>query len=415
MVARGGLHPLPGELRRQRRGRDGARQGPRAGAPPDHAAGPARRRDSRLPLSARPAGDGRGPRGLGRVRLSQQHLDPARVLGDEVVGFFDVFDTRERDYNEVRPFLSSAARTVADALRNAAPDAEPAPEQRRPPRARRAERPARRDGGSRAPGAHRLGAPARHPRRRGLRHLGASRATSLRCLASFDSRGWDAGEIGKERSLPDYPSVRRGTVRRRPARDRRPRGRRSERARARDRTAAGATGAWSRCRSWSKGAPSGSSTSSTPRCATSRGSSTSSATWAGCSAAALEKAGLIERLESGNRDLRLLVDSGLEFGSSLDVDAVIVKVAERILTVSQAEMCDVYGVVGEDAEILYVGGRTRRSHHTRHAVRDARTSPCSTKARTARRPVIVLDVLADPSSTAADRARRRDAGATGRP
>ncbi len=36
-----------------------------------------------------------------------------------MVGFFDVFDTRERDYNEVRPFLSSAARTVADALRNA--------------------------------------------------------------------------------------------------------------------------------------------------------------------------------------------------------------------------------------------------------------------------------------------------------
>ena len=31
----------------------------------------------------------------------------------------DVFDTVERDYNEVRGFLTSAARTVADALQNA--------------------------------------------------------------------------------------------------------------------------------------------------------------------------------------------------------------------------------------------------------------------------------------------------------
>ncbi len=86
----------------------------------------------------------------------------------------------------------------------------------------------------------------------------------------------------------------------------------------------------------------------------------------------------MERLESGNRDLRLLVDSGLEFGSSLDVDAVIVKVAERILTVSQADMCDVYGVVGEDAEILvrrWAHDADRTIPGTRYA--HARTSPCS--------------------------------------
>ena len=44
-------------------------------------------------------------------------------------------------------------------------------------------------------------------------------------------------------------------------------------------------------------------------------------------AGSFEKAMLVERLEGGNRDLRLLVDSGLEFGATLDVDAVLRTVA----------------------------------------------------------------------------------------
>ena len=75
------------------------------------------------------------------------------MAGDEVVGFVDIFDTRERDYNEVRPFLISAARTVADALRGRS--ARPAAEQRGPPRAHRSERPAGRDRGPGTSGAHR--------------------------------------------------------------------------------------------------------------------------------------------------------------------------------------------------------------------------------------------------------------------
>ena len=60
-------------------------------------------------------------------------------------------------------------------------------------------------------------------------------------------------------------------------------------------------------------------------------------------AGSFEKAMLVERLESGNRDLRLLVDSGLEFGATLDVDAVLGTVAARIVEVSNADLCDVYG------------------------------------------------------------------------
>ena len=54
----------------------------------------------------------------------------------------------------------------------------------------------------------------------------------------------------------------------------------------------------------------------------------------------------MERLKSGNRDLRLHVDSGLEFGASLDVDAVLRTVAERILAVSDADCPDVFGEDG---------------------------------------------------------------------
>ena len=41
------------------------------------------------------------------------------VSAGQVVGMIDLFDVRERDYNDVRWFLPEAGRTVADAMRNA--------------------------------------------------------------------------------------------------------------------------------------------------------------------------------------------------------------------------------------------------------------------------------------------------------
>ena len=41
------------------------------------------------------------------------------VSNDQIVGLIDLYDVHERDFNEVRWFLPEAARTVADALRNA--------------------------------------------------------------------------------------------------------------------------------------------------------------------------------------------------------------------------------------------------------------------------------------------------------
>ena len=97
------------------------------------------------------------------------------VSNDEVVGLIDLFDSRERDYNDVRWFLREAGRTVADALRNARPARRAAPRQRG----------ARESSSSSATGSTRPGtleelagssrAPARHPRGRGLRHLAGRR------------------------------------------------------------------------------------------------------------------------------------------------------------------------------------------------------------------------------------------------
>ena len=76
-------------------------------------------------------------------------------------------------------------------------------------------------------------------------------------------------------------------------------------------------------------------------------------------AGSFEKAMLVERLEQGNRDLSLLVDSSLEFGATLDVDAVLRTVAARILEVSEADLCDVFRLDGDEvgaARLAGVGG-----------------------------------------------------------
>ena len=75
-------------------------------------------------------------------------------------------------------------------------------------------------------------------------------------------------------------------------------------------------------------------------------------------AGSFEKAMLVERLEQGNRDLSLLVDSSLEFGATLDVDAVLRAVAERLLEVSEADLCDVFQLDGDEVEILVSLGST---------------------------------------------------------
>ena len=115
-------------------------------------------------------------------------------------------------------------------------------------------------------------------------------------------------------------------------------------------------------------------------------------------AGSFEKAMLVERLESGNRDLRLLVDSGLEFSGTLEVGAVLRTVAERILEVSSADLCDVYRLDGDEIEILLAIGQ---DYDVDPAGARYPFSECGTLIRAARdrRPVLCQDVFSDPAAT----------------
>ena len=206
LVARGGVSPLPRERRRQRRGRRGPRQHPAPRLLPGHRAGASRDREI-LVISS-----------LDDERVTDYERDDylewdfhsaasvPLVSNDEVVGLIDLFDSQPRDFNDVRPFLREAGRTVADALRNAELLA----------RLRRGNAALRElvELGDRLNEAGTLEDLAREVAER-LRSLLAADDCDiwqvdggvLRCLASVDSRGWDADEVGSERELATYEAT----------------------------------------------------------------------------------------------------------------------------------------------------------------------------------------------------------------
>ena len=128
------------------------------------------------------------------------------ISNDQVVGLIDIFDVRERDYGEVHWFLPEAARTVADALRNADLLAG----------LRRGNTALRElvELGDRLNEAGTLEELAKAVAER-LRDVLAAEDCDiwqvdgdvLRCLASVDSHGWDADEVGSERPLGEYEAT----------------------------------------------------------------------------------------------------------------------------------------------------------------------------------------------------------------
>jgi diguanylate cyclase (GGDEF)-like protein/excisionase family DNA binding protein len=64
-------------------------------------------------------------------------------------------------------------------------------------------------------------------------------------------------------------------------------------------------------------------------------------------AGAFENALLMEQLEDSNQTLGLLVESGMEFGATLDRDQVLESVARRLCAATAAPNCDVFTVHGE--------------------------------------------------------------------
>ena len=61
-------------------------------------------------------------------------------------------------------------------------------------------------------------------------------------------------------------------------------------------------------------------------------------------AGAFENALLMERLEESNQTLGLLVESGIEFGATLDRDEVLESVARRLCAATSAPNCDIFSL-----------------------------------------------------------------------
>lgn len=321
------------------------------------------------------------------------------VSNDRAVGAIDLFDVRERDYNDVRWFLPEAARTVADALRNADLLAE----------LRRGNAALRElvELGDRLNEAGTLEELARAVAER-LRTVLAAEGCDiwqvdggvLRCLASVDIQGWDAEEVGSERELAAYEDTIAALAA-------------DEPIVVGDLDAAdlGETERQA-YRRWGfrsmvslplvvDGRPIGLIDIFDSKVRDYTGHLDVIRNVGRLLAGSFEKAMLVERLERGNRDLRLLVDSGMEFGATLEVGAVLHSVAERIVEVSSADLCDVYRLDGDEIEILLAIGEDYGDDPTglRYPL-DA----CGALLRAARerQPVYCLDVFDDPRVTEQD-------------
>jgi diguanylate cyclase (GGDEF)-like protein/excisionase family DNA binding protein len=317
------------------------------------------------------------------------------VSNDHVVGLIDLYDIHDRDFNEVRWFLPDAARTIADALRNA--------ELLAGLRLGNAALRELVELGDRLNEAGTLEELAMAVAERLRMVLDAEDCDIwqvdgdvLRCLASVDSNGWDAEEVGTERDLSQYPTTIRAL-------------------RADEPLVVGdfESGELSELelasyRRWKYqsgvslplvvgGRPIGLIDVFDTRVRDYTVHLDLIRNVGRLLAGSFEKAMLVERLERSNDDLRMLADSALEFGASLDVDAVLRTAAERILEVSGADYCDVLRIDGEEVEVLL-------------SVGDWEVSPVGTRYRVAEysafmealqtlRPVSRPDILNDERMT----------------
>src|SRR5450830_349803 len=322
------------------------------------------------------------------------------IAGDEVVGMIDIFDTVERDYNEVRGFLTSAARTIADAHQNAHLMGS-----LRQSNAALRELVELSDQFSEAESLQQLARIVAGRLRAILEaedcDIWGIEGERLKCLASVDSRGWDAEEVGSERDLAVYEATIAALTANEPIV-------------IGDLEAASLTEEeMAAYRRWGyrsmvslplvvEGRPIGLIDVFDTKVRDYTGMLDLIRNVGRLLAGAFEKAMLMERLESGNRDLRLLVDSGLEFGATLDVDAVLSTVAQRIVAVSEADLCDVYGLDGDDVQILVsLGSGVGEAAVGRRYARDEFST--FIEAAATRQPVVRLDVLNDPDVLGSDR------------
>jgi excisionase family DNA binding protein len=127
-------------------------------------------------------------------------------------------------------------------------------------------------------------------------------------------------------------------------------------------------------------------------------------------AAALGKARLLDAVEQSNRELRELVDSGLEFGASLELDEVLRSAASRMRDLADADECEITGLEAGELVVHISVGRGQPRDDRVGERRPLAADSAADRAARLRVPVAVRDVAADPDLGPEERARAVAAG-----
>jgi diguanylate cyclase (GGDEF)-like protein/excisionase family DNA binding protein len=127
-------------------------------------------------------------------------------------------------------------------------------------------------------------------------------------------------------------------------------------------------------------------------------------------AAALGKTRLLDAVELSNRELRELVDSGLELGASLELDEVLRSAASRMRELTDADECEIAGLEGDELVVHICTGREHSCEERRGERRPLAADSVADRAVQRREPVAVRDVTVDPDLGPAERARAVAAG-----
>ena len=324
----------------------------------------------------------------------QSELCIPLVVGERVIGLIDVFDTKPRDYAAFLDYLRSVGQMAAGAIENALLVEEL--ERRNAALAELVEL------GRAVSGAADLDDMVRSVGPRIVDLMGAAgcrlfamQDERLRCILTYENGVYEDAHVGRPLDLDQFPSTRDALERREvlviPSPD-------DERLSDHERELYGESGSASEI--------------CVPLAVEDRVVGllelydtrrrdyaeyrdflvNAAQTLAG----AFENAMLLERLEQSNAMLNLLVESGLEFGATLELDPVLQSVARRLCAVTEAPNCDIYTIQGGEfrcvacvdkgvADASYVG-----------TVYPLAELPLSSGAVRTRRPLLVTDIAEDP-------------------
>jgi diguanylate cyclase (GGDEF)-like protein/excisionase family DNA binding protein len=120
-------------------------------------------------------------------------------------------------------------------------------------------------------------------------------------------------------------------------------------------------------------------------------------------AGAFGNALLLERLGRSNDMLNLLLESGLEIGSTLDLDAVLESVARRLCAATDAPNCDIYTSQGDEFRCVVCLDHGKPDMEYAGTVYPLERSPIMQEAIAHCEPLLVTDLESDPRLTPGER------------